>query len=118
MGWRGMLALFFVGLLTSGLAGAAAYFLPVVVAAYAQTGLARPAPPTPDQARSVPSAAPAGGSAFTVLLMGSDDDAKFAQGVYLTQSMILIRIDPATRHVTMLSIPRDHLSTTEHRGGP
>ncbi|HKF16270.1 MAG TPA: LCP family protein [Candidatus Dormibacteraeota bacterium] len=107
MGWRGMLALFVVGLITSGLAGAAAYFLPVVVAAYAQTGQPRASTPAPEHASPGAPPAPAGGSAFTVLLMGSDDDTKFAQGVYLTQSMILIRINPATRHVTMLSIPRD-----------
>src|SRR5215468_12684068 len=106
MRWRGMLALFLVGLITSSLAGAAAYFLPVVVAAYALTGQARASPPLPLPPMADPPAAPPG-SAFTVLLMGSDDDTKFAQGIYLTQSMILIRINPAARHVTMLSIPRD-----------
>jgi LCP family protein required for cell wall assembly len=39
--------------------------------------------------------------------MGSDDDSKFQADSVLTQSMILVRITPATRHVTMLSIPRD-----------
>ena len=106
MRWRGMLALFLVGLITSGLAGAAAYFLPVVVAAYALTGQARASTPLPLQPTADPPAAPPG-SAFTVLLMGSDDDTKFASGIYLTQSMILIRINPAARHVTMMSIPRD-----------
>ena len=101
-----MLALFLVGLITSGLAGAAAYFLPVVVAAYALTGQARVSTPLPVQPTASAPAAPAG-SAFTVLLMGSDDDTKFASGIYLTQSMILMRINPAARHVTMLSIPRD-----------
>jgi LCP family protein required for cell wall assembly len=50
---------------------------------------------------------PVAGSAFTVLLMGSDDDSKFQSDAVLTQSMILVRVIPATRHVTMLSIPRD-----------
>ena len=45
-------------------------------------------------------------SPFTLLLLGSDSDSKF-KGDYLTQSMILTRVDPATKHVTMLSIPRD-----------
>ncbi len=45
-------------------------------------------------------------SPFTLLLLGSDSDSKF-RGDYLTQSMILTRVDPVTKHVTMLSIPRD-----------
>jgi LCP family protein required for cell wall assembly len=106
MGWRGLIALFVVGMFTSGLAGGAAYFLPVVVAAYAQTGQARVSPQPVAHPSSVPSPPPSG-SAFTVLLMGSDDDTKFQKGVYLTQSMILIRVSPANKHVTMLSIPRD-----------
>jgi LCP family protein required for cell wall assembly len=52
-----------------------------------------------------PSASP--GSPFTVLLLGSDDDSKFQADHVLTQSMILVRVDPVSRHVTMLSIPRD-----------
>src|SRR5713226_6628368 len=49
-----------------------------------------------------------------VLLLGSDDDSKFSPDHVLTQSMILLRVIPATKEVTMLSIPRDlyvHLST-------
>jgi LCP family protein required for cell wall assembly len=42
-----------------------------------------------------------------VLLLGSDDDAKFAPDRLNTQSMILVRVDPAARQATMLSIPRD-----------
>jgi LCP family protein required for cell wall assembly len=111
MGWRSVVALFLVGLITSGLSGAFAYFLPVVVAAYAQTGQTSRGPAAAPQpsASLVPAvvAAPSAGSAFTVLLMGSDDDSKFQSDHVLTQSMILVRITPATRHVTMLSIPRD-----------
>jgi LCP family protein required for cell wall assembly len=44
---------------------------------------------------------------FTVLLLGSDDDSKFAPDRYNTQSMILVRVDPSSKSVTMLSIPRD-----------
>jgi LCP family protein required for cell wall assembly len=113
MGWRGTVALFLIGLFTSGLSGAFAYFLPAVIGVYAQTGQAARA------AGSVPHAAPSGvvpaaqpltanrTSAFTVLLMGSDDDSKFQADHVLTQSMILVRVQPATKHVTMLSIPRD-----------
>lgn len=53
------------------------------------------------------SGAVAPGSPFTVLLLGSDNDTKFDAKNLLTQSMILVRVDPASRHVTMLSIPRD-----------
>src|SRR5262249_55294009 len=67
------------------------------------------ATPRPSASASTAPATPAPvpGSAFTVLLMGSDDDSKFQADSVLTQSMILVRVDPNTRHVTMLSIPRD-----------
>ena len=107
MGWRGTVALFLVGLFISGLSGAFAYFLPVALVAYAQTGQAARAPAEPAPSPSAGSGLATTGSAFTVLLMGSDDDSKFQSDAVLTQSMILVRIDPATRHVTMLSIPRD-----------
>jgi LCP family protein required for cell wall assembly len=109
--------------------GAAVYFSPAIAAAFQDFGHAihhQPAPRASSSASSV-TAAPAttspaaepvpastSGSAFTVLLLGSDNDAKFATNVVLTQSMILARVDPATRHVTMVSIPRDlnvHLAT-------
>ena len=44
---------------------------------------------------------------FTILLLGSDNDLKFPADAVLTQSMILVGIDPHTRSVSMLSIPRD-----------
>jgi len=47
MRWRGMVALFLAGLFMSALSGAFAYFLPVVVAAYAQTGQAARVSSTP-----------------------------------------------------------------------
>jgi LCP family protein required for cell wall assembly len=93
-------------LLLSGTAGAAAYFLPVVVAGVGQTGQAVEVPASNSPGvtpNPTPSAAP--GAAFTVLLLGSDDDGKNASP--LTQSMILVRVDPASKHVTMESIPRD-----------
>src|SRR5205085_7001913 len=58
--------------------------------------------PTPSS-----SPAPAQSGAFTVLLLGSDDDSKFQGDHVLTQSMILVRVIPATKQVIMLSIPRD-----------
>src|SRR5256714_14472605 len=90
----------------SGTAGAAAYFFPVVVAGVGQTGQTVVVPPSRSpgvKATPAPSAAP--GAPFTVLLLGSDDDGKNQSP--LTQSMILVRVEPATKHVTMLSIPRD-----------
>jgi LCP family protein required for cell wall assembly len=85
------------GFLISGLLGVSAYFLPVfqVAATTAVTSESVTAPP----------GAPA--QPFTVLLLGSDDDAKFAPDRYNTQSMILLRVDPSTKQATLLSIPRD-----------
>jgi LCP family protein required for cell wall assembly len=90
----------------SGIAGVAAYFFPVVVAGVGQTGQTVVVPPSRSPGTTstpVPTAAP--GAPFTVLLLGSDDDGKNKSP--LTQSMILVRVDPASKHVTMLSIPRD-----------
>ena len=103
----------------SSVAGGLSYFLPAAQLALDSTGQVIRIPtatptglftsPTPSQS---PSAAPVTG-AFTVLLLGSDDDSKFNADHVLTQSMILVRVIPSTRQVTMLSIPRDlyvHLS--------
>jgi LCP family protein required for cell wall assembly len=82
-----------------------AYFYPIARVTLEQTGqstgIVAAAPPAPTT------------TPFTMLLLGSDDDAKF-RGNPLTQSMILVRVDPVAKQVTMLSIPRDlyvHLST-------
>jgi len=103
----------------SAVAGGFAYFLPAAATALQETGVAANVPspspistlfsPTPS-----PSTAPVSQGAFTILLLGSDDDSKFSGDHVLTQSMILVRVIPATKEVTMLSIPRDlyvHLST-------
>src|SRR5436309_9187466 len=94
-------------LLLSGLAGAAAYFFPVVVAGVGQTGQTMVVPPSSSAGRASPTASAPPGGPFTVLLLGSDDDSKFQADHVLTQSMILVRVEPATKRVTMLSIPRD-----------
>jgi LCP family protein required for cell wall assembly len=104
----------------SSVAGGLSYFLPAAQLALDATGqvIRLPSPsatdlftsPSPSQS---PSPAAVTG-AFTVLLLGSDDDSKFSPDHVLTQSMILVRIVPSTKQVTMLSIPRDlyvHLST-------
>ena len=101
-----LIALTLFCLMLSGTAGAAAYFFPVVAAGVGQTGQAVTVPPSHSPgvpSTPTPSAAP--GAPFTVLLLGSDDDGKNPSP--LTQSMILVRVEPATKHVTMLSIPRD-----------
>jgi LCP family protein required for cell wall assembly len=106
----GFTAFILVGFLLSGAVGAGAYFLPVIETAVGQTGHRSEltATPTPNANGSAGNPAPAtAGSPFTVLLLGSDDDAKFDKDQVLTQSMILVRINPATHDVTMLSIPRD-----------
>jgi LCP family protein required for cell wall assembly len=124
---RVTVALTLLGFLLSGLAGAAVYFFPVVTAAMSITGQpiahAPATPPAAPPAASAsaagtipPTAVPATGRPFTVLLLGSDDGQRFAGKEVLTQSMILVRVDPATRHVTMLSIPRD-LYVPLSRGG-
>ncbi len=90
------------GFVLSGTIGAVAYFLPLA-SVVRQTG----------QVQDLPSATPTAtagtpGAPFTLLLLGSDDDEKFLDRTHLlTQSMILVRIEPDTGRVTMLSIPRD-----------
>jgi len=101
----------------SAVAGGLAYFIPAAATAIQETGqvVSVPSPsPTSLLFSPSPSPSPVDQGAFTVLLLGSDDDSKFRADAVLTQSMILVRVLPATKEVTMLSIPRDlyvHLST-------
>ena len=90
-----------LGFVVAGIAGAVAYFLPVAATALQSTG--QGGLPVESTSRANPSS----GDPFTVLLLGSDNDAKFANNHLLTQSMILVRVVPKTNQVTMLSIPRD-----------
>jgi LCP family protein required for cell wall assembly len=96
----GIAVLTTLGFLLAGLVGVGAYFLPLIRAAAQQTNRA-PAP----LASAAPAVAP--GQPFTILLLGSDNDTKFPRDQLLTQSMILVRVNPAGKTVTMLSIPRD-----------
>jgi LCP family protein required for cell wall assembly len=86
------------GFVIAGLMGLAVYFFPVL------------------QSSTTPVVSSGGGilnpiagptQPFNVLLLGSDDDSKFATDQYNTQSMILVRVDPSNKSVTMMSIPRD-----------
>src|SRR5258708_29143408 len=95
----------------SAMAGGFAYFLPAAVVAFNSTSQ-MPLVPTPSPIDILFSPSPipspvAQQGAFTVLLLGSDDDSKFGPDHVLTQSMILIRVAPSTKQGTMLSIPRD-----------
>jgi LCP family protein required for cell wall assembly len=93
--------------------GSLAYFLPAAITAWNATGqpidFPSPSPATTILFSPSPSAVAAAvpSGAFTVLLLGSDDDSKFRGDQFLTQSMILVRVVPSTKSVTMLSIPRD-----------
>jgi LCP family protein required for cell wall assembly len=103
--WGALIAIGLVGLLLSGGGGALAYFLPALTAAVNSTGQGVggvvPGGVNANAAPLAPS------TPFTVLFMGSDNDSKFTPDGLLTQSMILVRVDPVAKHVTMLSIPRD-----------
>jgi LCP family protein required for cell wall assembly len=112
------LTLVVLAIVLSAVAGGFAYIMPAAVVAWNASATLPPIP-TPTAATILfaptPTAAPVQQQgAFTVLLLGSDDDSKFSGDHVLTQSMILMRVQPATKEVTMLSIPRDlyvHLST-------
>jgi LCP family protein required for cell wall assembly len=65
---------------------------------------------TTQQAIPSPTSPPndlAGLDHLNLLLLGSDTDSKFEGGRVLTQTDIVVRIDLAHHHVTMLSLPRD-----------
>ena len=104
------------------MAGSLAYFLPAARLAWEATGqvvsIASPTPSPLTSPDASPSPSPALNTpgAFTVLLLGSDDDSKFSSDHVLTQSMILVRVLPASKQVIMLSIPRD-LYVPFWRGG-
>jgi LCP family protein required for cell wall assembly len=86
------------GFLLAGLLGLGAYFLPVLTVASSTVSSGVVPNLDPVQRTTAP---------FTVLLLGSDDDAKFPPDQVNTQSMILVRVDPVAKQATMLSIPRD-----------
>lgn len=89
-----------LGFLLAGLGGLGAYFLPVLQTASGGSTIAQGQVPNLNPV-STPT------EPFTVLLLGSDDDSKFAPDRLNTQSMILVRVDPSSKQATMLSIPRD-----------
>jgi LCP family protein required for cell wall assembly len=95
------------GFLVSIITGVLLYFLPAIQVALRDTGQVNTSLGGSAQLKPVSASEHLSATApFTLLLLGSDSDSKF-KGDFLTQSMILTRVDPATKHVTMLSIPRD-----------
>ncbi|HVB13452.1 MAG TPA: LCP family protein [Candidatus Dormibacteraeota bacterium] len=99
-------ALLVFGFGLSGVSGVVAYFLPAISAALNITGQHPQGNSKSPAASPSVTAAPAPNQPFNVLLLGSDNDAKFRYGV-LAQTMILVRINPQTKSVVMFSIPRD-----------
>src|SRR5205823_5946559 len=85
----------------AGVGGLGAYFLPLFQTAASSSSPAGPASLPNLNTVSTPT------QPFTVLLLGSDDDSKFPADRINTQSMILVRVDPASKQATLLSIPRD-----------
>jgi len=102
-----LVAIGLIGLLLSGGTGALTYFLPALTAAVSSTGQSAGGPVRGGVTGNAPVAALPPTAPFTVLFLGSDNDSKFASDQLLTQSMILVRVDPVGKHVTMFSIPRD-----------
>jgi LCP family protein required for cell wall assembly len=94
----------------SSAAGGFAYFMPAIQEALdaTNTSVVLPSPsPSPSISAATNSPKPVRPpGAFTVLLLGSDNDTKF-KGSVLTQSMIIVRFNPGSKKVVMLSIPRD-----------
>ncbi len=102
-------ALLVFGFGLSGVSGVVAYFLPAITAALNITGQKTPTGTHGKQPQPTASNSPLSSSnqPFNVLLLGSDNDTKFEADDVLTQTMILVRINPVTKAVVMFSIPRD-----------
>ncbi|MGA8427345.1 MAG: LCP family protein [Candidatus Dormiibacterota bacterium] len=101
-------ALLVFGFGISGVSGVIAYFLPAITAALNITGHQtsnshgkhpQPTPTIP------PTTTP--NQPINILLLGSDNDTKFEPDHVLTQTMIVVRVNPTTHTVVMFSIPRD-----------
>ncbi len=103
-----MLAVFLLGACSST-AFAVARFYHVYTVAQSVTGKTLPTVGT-TKGNVQPTALPdtlSGINSFNMLLLGSDNDAKFGNGAVLTQTDIVVRIDLKNHKVTMVSIPRD-----------
>ena len=63
-----------------------------------------------------PSAQPGSGKAQTILLIGSDHRATAAKHDARSDTMMLVRLSPRAKAVTVLSVPRDLKVTIAGRG--
>ncbi|MDE3076090.1 MAG: LCP family protein [Chloroflexota bacterium] len=88
------------------------YLHPIVAGVGQATGQLVPREPvttSPEKVAPAPTAtipSLSGTARINILLLGSDTDPKFL-GVYDTQIMMVVSIDPVRKRVAMLSIPRD-----------
>jgi LCP family protein required for cell wall assembly len=94
---------------SSATAGTPAPSVPASLGSPGAPPVAPPADVSKPQATSTPFVLPSlqRKERVNFLLLGSDTDLKFAPGEYLTQSMIVVTVDPVSHTVGMLSIPRD-----------
>jgi LCP family protein required for cell wall assembly len=101
-------ALLVFGFGLSGVSGVVAYFLPAITAALNITGNQTQGG-SGKHPLATPSTSPVSSSSqpINILLLGSDNDTKFEADDVLTQTMILVRINPTAHSVVMFSIPRD-----------
>jgi LCP family protein required for cell wall assembly len=97
-------ALGLVVLLCLGLLGGALLYLSPVLALLDNHEISPGKPPTTPAATPPPLDSK---QRINILLLGSDNDQKFPQDALLSQTMIVVSIDPSKRQVTLLSLPRD-----------
>lgn len=114
-----LVAVVVFGFAIAGGGGTGAYYLPLLRGAIEDTGHTlpestprpHPRPSGPAAVRGAPTPAAEASNAtppFTVLLLGSDNDGKDGNNqAPLTQSVILVRVNPQAGTVVMLSLPRD-----------
>src|SRR5450755_131678 len=66
---------------------------------------------------TIPSDSNVAGKVWNILLLGSDNDAKYSFPALLTQVMMVVHVDTINNTVSMLSIPRDSWVTVPEVGG-
>src|SRR5581483_5255488 len=66
---------------------------------------------------TIPSDSNVAGRVWNILLLGSDNDAKYSFPALLTQVMMVVHIDTNNNTVSMLSIPRDSWVSVPEVGG-
>lgn len=102
-------ALLVFGFGISGVSGVVAYFLPAITAALNITGHQTTSNAHGKNPRPTPTIPPitTPNQPINILLLGSDNDTKFEPDHVLTQTMIVVRVNPTAHTVVMFSIPRD-----------